>query len=793
MKILLIEDDPDTCDLLAAQLGAAHYDVTAVQRGEVGVQEALTWAYSLIILDLHLPDFSGLEVCRRLRHEGMATPIVLLTAEGSRADEIMALDVGADDFITKPFDLGQLLARIRALLRRQQVTNPEVFRWGDLVLDPASVRLTYQGQEVALTPKEFALLELFLRYPQQVFSRQAIMENLWSPEDAPTEGAVTNLVKDLRQRLKAAAVQGDLISTIYGMGYRLKEPPLPTPPEPPPTALDAPPPAASVAPSQLFSMEQIALRFRTSLQQRLDVLETVIYQPGGKLSALQRQRAQEEAHRLVEGLITFGYNEAAERAKALEARLAEAKDRTAEGRDRLCQALLTLKEAVAQAALVAPPPAPKAHLLVVSADAHASAPWRAVAAERGWQLTRVAPMEALEGLQQLAVQAVVVVLADAADSAALTLIETLHRQQSTLPLVVLAAEDSLPERVQMARLGVSQYLVHPVAAEELFAGLDALTMSAAPEAGRVLVVDNDGLNRNLVRQLLVPWGIQVTEAAGPEEFWTLLHQVRPDVLLLDLDLPTFNGIELCQVVRQDPQVQDLCILVMGDWGIGDQGEATWGQQAYAAGADGLISKTLQGPSLVSQVLAHIERQRQRQPLDLRRTMANGPLGQVDALTQVFSRQYLETFLHRQWRQHQQTHSPLSFILCAVDCFAAYSSHYGQGAGHQVLQRVAQCLEGAVNPNTDLVARYGEERFAVVLPHTFLDGALQVATRIRHAVSELHIPHSRSTCGDTLTLSLGVAGTVPDAHRATQDLILTADQALQTAQTRGRNTYCLFPL
>lgn len=792
MKILLIEDDSDTCDLLAAQLGAAHYEVTTVHQGEAGLAEALSWTYSLIILDLHLPDMSGLEVCRRLRSEGMATPIVLLTAQDSRADEIMGLDVGADDFIAKPFDLGQLLARIRALLRRQQVANPEVFRWGDLVLDPASVRLTYQGQEVSLTPKEFALLELFLRYPQQVFSRNAIMENLWSPEDAPTEGAVTNLVKDLRQRLKAAAVQGDLISTIYGMGYRLKEPPLPTPPELP-TKLAPSTAPTPVADSQQFSIEQIALRFQTSLQQRLDVLETAIYQQGGKLSALHRQQAKEEAHRLAEGLGTFGYSEGAERARSLEGLLADSSDLTAEGRDRLCQGLLALQEAVARAALVAPPPAPKAHLLVVSVESDAVVSWRAVAAERGWQLTRVAPAEALNGLQQEAVQAIVVVLATEAGAAELTLIETLHRQQPTLPLVVLASQDSLEERVRMARLGVSQYLVQPLAAEELFANLDALTVAAAPEAGRVLVVDDDPLTRTLVRHLLAPWGIQVTEAASPEEFWTLLHQVQPDLLLIDVEMPTFSGIDLCQVVRQDPQVRDLCILMMGDLVMGDQGESTWGQQAYAAGADGLISKTLQGPSLVSQVLAHIERQRQRQPPDLRRLVAGGALGQVDALTQVSSRQHLEAFLHRQWRQHQQTCSPLSFILCDVDCFAAYSTHYGQGAGHQVLQRVAHCLEGAVNPNTDLVARYGGERFAVVLPHTFLDGALQVTARIRHAVSDLHIPHSHSTCGDTLTLSLGVAGTVPDAQRATQDLVLTADQALQTAQTRGCNTYCLFPL
>ncbi|MEG3436089.1 response regulator transcription factor [Pannus brasiliensis CCIBt3594] len=223
MKILIVEDDNRLASALADTLRDHQYAVDITSDGEEGWNFIEAFPYDLIILDVMLPKLDGIGLCRRLRDRGHTTPVLMLTARDTSRDKVLGLDVGADDYVVKPFDLAELTARIRALSRRGREKFSSVLEWRQLCLDPVGHEVTYNGQKLSLTPKEYQLLELFLRSGRRVLSRGNILDNLWSFEDPPGEEAVKVHIKDLRKKLKLAGAPSDFIETVYGLGYRLKQ------------------------------------------------------------------------------------------------------------------------------------------------------------------------------------------------------------------------------------------------------------------------------------------------------------------------------------------------------------------------------------------------------------------------------------------------------------------------------------------------------------------------------------------------------------------------------------------
>jgi DNA-binding response OmpR family regulator len=222
MRILLVEDEKRIAQALAETLKDRQYIVDIATDGEMGWDFIETLSYDLILLDIMLPKLDGISLCKRLRQAGYLTPVLMLTARDSSNDKVIGLDAGADDYVVKPFDLAELTARMRALLRRGNSLLPPILEWELLRLDPATFEVTYAQQQLHLTPKEFGLLELFLRNSCLVLSRSKILEKLWSFEDPPGEEAVKVHIKELRKKLRAAGAPADFIETIYGIGYRLK-------------------------------------------------------------------------------------------------------------------------------------------------------------------------------------------------------------------------------------------------------------------------------------------------------------------------------------------------------------------------------------------------------------------------------------------------------------------------------------------------------------------------------------------------------------------------------------------
>ncbi len=220
MRILIVEDDRILAQNLADAIASQGYVVDTVFDGQEAQQQVQLVDYDLIILDLMLPKLDGLSLCQQLRSQHFTKPILMLTALDTKNDEIKGLDAGADDYLVKPFDLLVLLARIRALLRRETDSCP-ILTWEGLSLNPITYKVTYEDRSLHLTPKEYSILEVLMRHGQAVLSRSVILGKIWSFDDPPSEYTIKTHINALRQKLQAVGAPKDLILTIRGMGYCL--------------------------------------------------------------------------------------------------------------------------------------------------------------------------------------------------------------------------------------------------------------------------------------------------------------------------------------------------------------------------------------------------------------------------------------------------------------------------------------------------------------------------------------------------------------------------------------------
>ena len=221
-RILVIEDDPAILRGLSDNLRVESYDVVTAVDGEAGHTLAHEASPDLIVLDLMLPKLGGYELCRKLRSEGVTTPILMLTARGEETDRVLGLDLGADDYVTKPFSIRELLARIRALLRRAQPSSPlpDELRFGDVVVDFRSYEARRSGVPVDMTPKEFQLLRLLAARAGEVVSRGELLGEVWGYDTLPNTRTVDNHVASLRAKVDPGKAGTGHIQTVHGVGYK---------------------------------------------------------------------------------------------------------------------------------------------------------------------------------------------------------------------------------------------------------------------------------------------------------------------------------------------------------------------------------------------------------------------------------------------------------------------------------------------------------------------------------------------------------------------------------------------
>lgn len=223
MKLLYAEDEAAMSEAVVDILTYHNYMVDPVYDGEEALAYAQSGHYDGIILDIMMPKLDGLEVLRRLRAEGCRTPILLLTAKAEVEDQVQGLDLGADDYLVKPFDFDELLARLRAMTRKHVGQRTNTLTVGDLTLDTAQRRVTRGGEEIALLPKEFAILEYLMRHPGTVLSREQIEDQIWNYEYAGSSNNVDGYLSRLRKKIDEGRGE-KLLHTVRGMGWAIRPP-----------------------------------------------------------------------------------------------------------------------------------------------------------------------------------------------------------------------------------------------------------------------------------------------------------------------------------------------------------------------------------------------------------------------------------------------------------------------------------------------------------------------------------------------------------------------------------------
>lgn len=612
MKILLIGNSSDYA-LIGSTLNAPHEEIAQVDDGQMGIDQALTGQYDLILLNTHLPHGDGISVCRHLRSLGYDKPILILTAQEGDGEAIAGFEAGATDYLTLPWVPEVCLAKIQTILRRHHALIPpragekaaSPLQWGELVFDRVSGRVTVGSCQIPLTATEYNLLELFLRNPNRIFSRSAILDRLWGLKDAPTDRAIVTHVKDIRKKLKAGGLTDDLIETIYGMGYRLKAPParaaepqttdpiLPTPP-----SLNA----------RRAAMHRVLERFRGTFNDQIAVLEQArIALLAGWLAPELQLAARQEAHKLAGSLASFGYPEGSRVARLIEHQLINPPPLAPETIAQVAELVLALQQELAKPSRL-PPVQPLStpvnqQVLVIDDDVALVEQLQVEAPAWGIQLTIASnPGEARSYLARSYPDAILLDLSfpDPEDDGLLLLRELMERSPH-LPVIVFTGRNTFSDRLAASRLGARQFLPKPVTTETIFQVLAQILTSHSPSAGQVMILDDDPAILHEVSQVLTPWGFQVIPLSAPERFWDVFLEITPDLLILDVAMPSFSGIELCQTVRNDPYWGTVPILFLTAYN-----DTTTLVQAFAAGGDDYIRKPVLAPELIARVLNRLE-------------------------------------------------------------------------------------------------------------------------------------------------------------------------------------------
>lgn len=595
MKILLVEDDEIIAQTLKTILRDLDYVVDYAVEGESGWEFVETYNYDLIMLDVVLPKLNGIEFCKQLRTAGIQTPVLLLTAQNSNDKKVIGLDAGADDYVVKPFEISELLARIRVLLRRRNSLTSPILEWGKLKLNSNTHEVTYDDQALPLTPKEYRLLELFLRSGDRVLTREIILDRLWDVEEAPSNNTVSAHIKDLRKKLKQVGANADWIETVYGVGYRLK-----------PIKVEVSRQKSSVTLRQQTkkALTGVWQKFEGMHNQRIAILEEAnnAWQENN-LKGQLLQQAQQAAHKLAGGLGVFGFARGSALALEMEELL---KLESPGSRARQFSRLLTeLKNslkpnfeakfnAIAQNLPV---------ILVVDDCPELVQQLITEMAEIKMRYQLATQPKALtKALVQKNLDAVICPFSLTNSTA--KILDDFARifANKLLSPVILFTDCNNENLLKIAHFG-HHTLLQPAslnipAIQEIICTLQ----KAQHKVSKVLAIDDDPQILTAIENLLSPLKVELTVLDNPLNFWQVITDLTPDLLILDVAMPHFTGVELCQLLRNDPHWRSLPILFFTV-----HNDLDTMHQILTAGGNDCISKTLFQSELVPKIFNHLNR------------------------------------------------------------------------------------------------------------------------------------------------------------------------------------------
>ncbi|MFN6527725.1 response regulator [Nostoc sp. ChiSLP03a] len=724
MRILLIEDEEILASVLLKSLTKQHYVVDVVQDGQMGWEYTQSTNYDLLLIDVGLPKLDGITLCQRLRSGGCFTPILLMTARDGSKERIQGLDAGADDYLIKPLDLEELQARIRALIRRGDRPCTPILEVGALRLDPSSCEVTYNNKLLELTAKEYSLLELFLRNPSRVFSRGDIIEHLWTFDDPPQEETVKSHIKYLRQKLKAAGAV-DWIENVYGLGYRLN--PGREQGRQGEQGKQGGKEKSQVASPQVEEQFQQAMgglwkQYEGLMVQRLAVLEELTAALSKEtLTQELRKSGEREAHKLAGVLGMFEQDNGTLLARQIEQILGKDGDLSVSEKRQLLGLIEGLGNII--------------NLMGQNVDDQTSA---AIAAEISTRLVLIDPNLQLGSQLQQLVECMGICskqisnLEDAKNflqttspdlvvlniddigwrKESLALLRDLATRTPPVPVLVLAATDELVERVTFAQYGARGFLVKPVTAAQVWDVSSQILQRTRSLRVNILAVDDDPLILAALRPMLEPWGMRMTGLENPLRFWEVLQSTKPDLLILDVEMPHINGIELCRAVRTDPQWQELPIVFLTA-----HREMETVQQVFAVGGDDYVIKPVVGAELLARITHRLERSRLLQSLSTK-----------DPLTGLTNQFQSNRDLQHLIAQAEKNQQSVCLAILSVTDLRQINIKYGHQAGNQVLQRWSRLFQSAFCSG-EVLGYWGNGEFVVGVSGL-------TKTEVNHRLSEI---------------------------------------------------------
>jgi DNA-binding response OmpR family regulator len=571
MKILLIEDDANLAQLMSNFLSSYDYSIELAKDARAGLQSAPK-NYDLIILDVQSPKANRFTVCRQIRSLGVKTPLLLLLGSNQPNQISLGLEHGADDCLVKPCDLSELLSRVRSLTQQEVEPAPVELVWGKLSLNPATRVVTYDGEVLTLRPKEYDLLEMFLKSPRQVFDRDGIIERLWPAHDAPNKTAVTNLIKDLRQRLQSYGMGEEFIETVYGVGYRLKP-----------------------APLLYQDLQTIHNRFRNSLQQRVDQIEKLI-------AVRDYQKLQVETHSLVGSLGTFGYKDAYRIAGTIENSLTRTPENPTKSQMRSLQSLVDqLKQTLADLSVSPTVDASSQPKVLFIEDGDIQLADSLFVALRSQQLSLeiVTAEGALDWLNE---QQPCTIIMSLVSNDRFGLLSKLRQIQPHTPLLIIDyAVDNLERRLAVSRYNPERYfsVVNNLTQICELVVYEVLTLIDRPHrSGMVMVVEDGESIVDLLQSRLESEELNVISVHDPSQLWHTLNSHPPDLLLLGDDIHSYDSRQLCQVVRQSHRFKNLPIVMVCN-------DPAVVPQMIVAGANDVLVKPISDQDLTARVFSRI--------------------------------------------------------------------------------------------------------------------------------------------------------------------------------------------
>lgn len=805
MKILCIEDDYSLARLLEETLLQHHYQVDLANDGQNGINFAEVMVYDLILLDWDLPKLDGIRFCQQLRSASSTnlslnrnTLVILMTALDTITNRVIGLDAGADDYIVKPFNLDELLARIRALLRRNSPIRSPVLTWGDLILNPNNCRITYQDQEISLTLKEYEILELFLRNPDQIFSINRLLDCLWTLDNPPTEGAVRAHIKGLRHKFRMVGIT-DIFETNYKLGYRLK-PPSRRKQEPPMASIGLPKNdrrLKSIKNQQHNNLEpvmpelqQLWQQYRQSYCDRVAIIQqTIIAWQRGTLTAEQQHQAEREAHTLIGSLGCFGLEQASHLARQIQQILQQKQPLQPNQLQQLGQMVQDLQHQLEQQQplvrndqtpfpITNPNPI-DSWLLIVEDDLPLAQQIAIEAIIRGFQAEIATNLQQARQLLSLKPFGMIILDLNFPQSTetGLDFLAAIREQDLQIPVIIITAEESLAQKVEAARLGIECFLEKPITPPQILTTVIQVWEQTHQSIFRLLIVDDDPNILDLMRHLLETCGYEVITLNQPEQFWETLEMTVPDLLILDIALhpgyPSGNvktapitGFDLCQVIRNDPRWNRLPVLFLSAYN-----DIATIERGFAVGGDDFLQKPITAAELLGRV---------RTRLDQRKLWK---ITEIDDLTGLSLRrktlQDLTRLFHLAHRQKQ----PLSLALLDLDRFKNINDLYGHEMGDRVLSYFGQLLSHSFRQE-DAIGRWGGEEFLIGMYGTTKQEAQKRLEQILAQLNQYQFitPEDQTF---VVTFSAGIAQ-FPDDGTHTQNLYHAADIALYQAKIRGRN-------